>query len=254
MAENDLPTGTTEPATGTTAQAADGSATAPADGSGSSDSIETLRAQLAEAQRKTAQLLSEKTNVEQEREELRQERQSRQSPPPTQGVDPYVQQMQTLNAIVLRYGIDSFEGQMAQANALALQQSRQAATIQAFSAQVERDLLKIPAEHRDDVKARMYAGEFDTVTQAYEATKGSKSGQTIEALQRELAELKAKLAGPAPQQRVANVSTAVRTQIDAATHARIMTRADANRIYEKGGAAAAALMAQEDSGEVIVRD
>jgi len=249
MTDNELPTGTTDDATGTTAPAADGSASK-ADGSGVDD-VEALRKQLNDLQRKNEQLLSEKSNVERERQELERQRQSiGQATPPTQTVDPYVHQMQLLTSVVLRYGEDSYEGMMARAQMVALQKAAQAASTQDFMVQIERDLLAIPVEHRDDVKRRIYNGEFASVGQAYEAVKGSRSGQTIEALQRELEDLKRRMNGGAP--RVADVSTSIRTQVDAATHKKNMSLADYQRIMDAGGPQAERLLRQVDDGNVSI--
>jgi len=252
MAENDdLTTGTTGDATGTTASAADGSATPPADGSGGGESIEELRKRLQDEQRKNAQLLSERTNVEREREELRRQRETYgASPPPTAPVDPYMAQMQMLNATVARYGPDSYEGQVAIAQAHALEASRRAEYATNFLVQVERDLLKIPAEHRDDVKARILNGEYNSVGQAYEVVKGSRSSSTIEALQRELDDLRKQVNGGRPK--TADVSTSIRTQVDAATHKRNMSLTEYQRVMDAGGPQASRLMKQVDDGEVVI--
>jgi len=251
MAENDdLTTGTTGDATGTTASAADGSATPPADGSGGGESIEELRKRLQDEQRKNAQLLSERTNVEREREELRRQREYGASPPPTAPVDPYMAQMQMLNATVARYGPDSYEGQVAIAQAHALEASRRAEYATNFLVQVERDLLKIPAEHRDDVKARILNGEYNSVGQAYEVVKGSRSSSTIEALQRELDDLRKQVNGGRPK--TADVSTSIRTQVDAATHKRNMSLTEYQRVMDAGGPQASRLMKQVDDGEVVI--
>lgn len=246
---DETPTGTTEDATGTTAKAADGSAPA-ADGSG--ESIEELRKQLLEATRKNAQLLSEKSNVEQDRRELERRAQGA-GTPPMAPEDPYQRQMATLNAIVARYGPDSYEGQMAIAQAHSLEMGRQSLAVQHFTAQVERDLItqKVPTEQRDEVRLRLLNGEYNSVQQAYEAVKGSQSTSTIEQLQRELAALKAQVANGSPP-RVADVSTAVRTQVDAAAHKKNMSLSDYQRVMDQGGSRASQLMAQVDSGEVQI--
>lgn len=250
MAQDDpLPTGTTEEATGTTAQAADGSAPS-ADGSGGGETIEQLRARLQETERQKAQLLAEKSNVEREREALRQQRDSRAFTPPT-AQDPYVSQMQMLQATIARYGSDSYEGQVAIAQAHALESARQAQYATHFMVQVEKDLLRVPQEHRDEVKLRMLNGEFDSVAQAFEMVKGARSSQTVEALQRELAELKAQVSGrPAPK--TADVSTSIRTQVDAATHKRNISLTEYQRVMDAGGPQASRLMQQVDNGEVSI--
>jgi hypothetical protein len=247
MADNDdLPTGTTEGATGTTADAVVGSATTPADGSGGGESIEELRKRLQEVERQKAQLLAEKSNVEDMRRELERARGA--STPPTAPADPYQAQMAMLTATVHRYGSDSYEGQVAIAQAHALESARRSEYVTNFLVQVERDLLRVPADLRDDVKLKVLNGEFDSVAQAQEAVKGSRSGQTVEELRRELAELKAKVNVSAP--RVADVSTGIRTQVDAATHKKVMGLDEYTRIVDAGGSRALEIMAQVDAGSI----
>lgn len=231
--EREDATGTTGGATGTAAAAAGGSATSPADGSAAVLSAEDLKARLeaaeaalAEERRVKAQLLAEKSNVEQARRELEAQRASAQVPP-TAGAsaDPFATELAALVDAGLR-----LQSELARdpdnallranasltANAIKQTQREQARwQYEQWVAGARAELAKVPDAIRAQVEQRLASGEYSTVQAAREAVEGKQSATEVEELRKRLAAMEAEL----KTRRDIGVTTDVATGIAGASSA-----------------------------------
>ena len=188
MADDPTATGT---ATGTTAQAADGSA------GGSAIKDKPIEEQLAaekaareEAERKNAQLLSEKSAVEAERRRLDEERarmQQASTAPPAgaDAADPFLNQIARLDAAYQEYPNDpAYQGLR-----LSLLTQRELALREVGRTNFENELLKIPAADREATRAKYSQGGFQSLAQAHQQVKQESDQRgSIEAERAKLAE------------------------------------------------------------------
>jgi len=266
MPDNTVTTGTTDDATGTTAQAAGGSAGA----AGGSESIEERLHQAeqtaAELQRKNEQLLSERTRVEEQTRDLERQRQELQrhqaGANATGATDPDAVVLSKLNATLAKFGEDSYEGQQALITAKLIIDKREITNAFRFREHLDAQLDDLPeedAKHRREVRKLVRSGKAQSVEAALAQVKGSASGDVIKRLEARIAELEkggAKsgdgedVISRAKTGRTSNVQTAVTSQIDAATHRKVPTLEDYNRVMAAGGPEAKKLQKDIDEGRV----
>lgn len=249
--ENELTTGTPEATTGTPPPAGgDGSEGNPEGGS------ESVEAKLAEAERKVAQLLGEKSNVEQRARDLEKLRddliRQNQPTPPTAG-DPDMADLADLNEEVVRHGADSPEGRRAVREAKRIMELRKLRGAFAFRENLDRQLLDVEPEYREKVRVLVMDGKSESVASALTAVKSTSLEERVKALEAENATLKGG-APPktpeAPKAPTPNVRTSVVSQLDASTAGKVPTLADYQRIMAAGGPAAQKLQRDIDEGRI----
>jgi hypothetical protein len=160
-------TGTTDDATGTTAQAADGSAAA-ADGS----EVEALRAKLADEERKNAQLLSEKTRVEEAQREIEWQRAGAYQSPSPMGAPDQTAEI----AREIRERAEA--GDATAIGLIVMAQSREQDRQQAERREKKRaddaELELVPANDRAETTAEYATGSYWTPAAAYNAVLGKR--------------------------------------------------------------------------------
>ena len=256
---DDLKTGTTDGTTGTTAAAADGSVNASAGGSAGGESIEELRRRLteeqtarSEAERKNAQLLSEKNNVEAERARLERERQGAatvSTPPAGSQQDPFAQQIAIAQQLANYYAENTYEGAQARATLLTLQTQRQLLINQQRSEAVSADLMMIPDTKRPAVITKLRSGQYNSVQAALEAVEGKDDNEAVRDLRTRLEAAEKKLA-ERDRSPVADVSVSTRGGGSDTTGKRKVPLSEWTRVQAAGGAAAKALENDYYAGKV----
>jgi hypothetical protein len=157
--EKDPTTGTTgaDPQGGSGDKPTGTAGDAAAGGSGAdTDDPAELKRRLAESERVKAQLLSEKSNVERDRKALEERAAALEKEPPSpvsggtaQPTDPYLARIERLKLHLAQYPDDVVaRNQLEDAY-----YARQSVAMSEVMRQAEADLLKVPAEIRDRVRA-----------------------------------------------------------------------------------------------------
>lgn len=240
---DDLTTGTTPEATGTPASQDDGSATNGAGGSG--ESIEELRAKLQEAERQKAQLLSEKSRVEQQQREIERERERLAGyTPPTsaQREAPIVTRIRELREHLATYPDDVVA--RATHDSLMAQYELHQQTVMRDRIEEDLDSVDDPAL-RKEIRTAMKTGEFASVAAARKAVLGERYEREQDAMKRERDRLSA-------QSKVADVQTATRGVSAQEHRERTIPFSKYKETMEAGGEAARKLMLDIDSGAVRI--
>lgn len=253
---DDQATGTTDAATGTTPNGADGSASGAAGGS-AGESIEELRRRLleeqnarAEAERKNAQLLSEKTRTEQMRREAEARGNGWTAPtPPTGPADPFAQQIAIQEALAASYPENTLEGLQARAMLLNLKTTRDNHLRALRNEQITAQLLSIPDSKRMAVVERIKTGQFSDVQSALAAVENESKSEEVSALQKKVDELERRLrnGGGSP---VADVSTSTRDAGTQTSGKRRLGMSEWTRIQSAGGSEAKKLDDEYYAGKI----
>ena len=255
---DDLKTGTTDGTTGTDAQASGGSVNDSAGGSAGGESIEELRRRLIEseqatreAERKNAQLLSEKSSVEQARREAEARLASAgtvSTPPTGSQSDPYAQQIATTMALANYYPENTYEGQQARATLVSLQGSQALWRDQQRNQALNVELMMIEDKKRPQVIQKLKSGQYNTVQAALEAVEGKDDSEAVRALRKEIEDLKRTLASD--KSPVADVSVSTRGGGSDTTGKRKVGMSEWTRVQSAGGPAAVALEKDYYSGKI----
>lgn len=257
------PTGTTagEP-TGTTGKPADGSGAA-AGGSGAGKSNEELLALLEAAQkerddekRKNEQLLSEKTGVEREREELRQRAGAGggSAPPTPQGPqDPELAEILDKHTKVKQV-LSAYPGDpIAEAQELQLRLAYQARTRELVTTTVQQEIrAKVPPALQQKVYEKCMSGAFNTVDAAHDAVKRENDGAEVTTLRKEKEALEAELKRAKEQSPTFDVNTSIQGGSAPGAKKRYSGAEWAQLNKSIAPAEQAKLVAQLDKGEIEV--